>query len=116
MVIKAAWQRLEPHLLVDSHHGYQSRCERNPHARTGDGLIQASETYTAVQAWQVLNQPTIAFNANFFDIRGQKGASWRSTGCTSPLGTYVANTHGQGPINHAATGPRPSVSKQGVAS
>ena len=50
MVIKAASQRLEPHLLVDSHHGYQSRCERNPHARTGDGLIQASETYTAVQA------------------------------------------------------------------
>ena len=52
MVIKAASQRLQPHLLVDSHHGYQARCERDPRARTGDGLVQASETYTAVQAWQ----------------------------------------------------------------
>src|SRR6201999_2306687 len=42
MIIKGASQRLQPHLLVDSHHGYQSRCERDPRARTGDGLIQAS--------------------------------------------------------------------------
>src|ERR1700761_6608218 len=65
MIIKAASQRLEPHLLVDSHQGRQSRCERNPQARTSDGLMQASETYTAVQAWQALGQPTIAINANF---------------------------------------------------
>ena len=90
MVIKAASQRLEPHLLVDSHRGYQARCERNPRARTSDGLMQASETYTAVQAWQALGQPTIAINANFFDVRGQKGGSWRSTGCSSPLGTSTS--------------------------
>jgi hypothetical protein len=115
MIIKAASQRLEPHLLVDSHHGYQSRCERNPHARTGDGLIQASETYTAVQAWQALGQPTIAINANFFDIRGQKGGSWRSTGCSSPLGAYVDNTHGQGRANQAVTGTIPYAGKQGLS-
>jgi Phosphodiester glycosidase len=115
MIIKAASQRLEPHLLVDSHRGFQARCERNPRARTGDGLIQASETYTAVQAWQVLNQPTIAINANFFDIRGQKGGSWRSTGCSSPLGTYVDNTHGQGRANQAVTGTIPYAGKQGLS-
>jgi hypothetical protein len=100
---------------VDTHQGYQARCERNPRARTGDGLIQASETYTAVQAWQVLNQPTIAINANFFDIRGQKGGSWRSTGCSSPLGTYVDNTHGQGRANQAVTGTIPYAGKQGLS-
>ncbi|MGH3558105.1 MAG: phosphodiester glycosidase family protein, partial [Mycobacterium sp.] len=36
MIIKAASQRLSPHLLVDSHSGAQARCERNPGARTGD--------------------------------------------------------------------------------
>jgi len=60
MIIKAASQRLAPHLLVDSHRGFQARCERDPRARTGDGLMQASETYAPVQAWQVLGQPTIA--------------------------------------------------------
>src|ERR1700744_3400631 len=92
MIIKAASQRLAPHLLVDSHRGYQARCERDPRARTSDGLMQASETYPPVQAWQVLGQPTIALKANFFDIRGQKGGSWRSTGWSSPLGAYVDNT------------------------
>ncbi|EUA43968.1 putative lipoprotein lprO [Mycobacterium xenopi 4042] len=86
MIIKAASQRLSPHLLVDSHTGYQARCERNPGARTSDGLLQASEIYPPLQAWQVLGQPTIAINANFFDIRGQRGGSWKSTGCSSPLG------------------------------
>src|SRR5258708_39783415 len=114
MVIKAAWQRLEPHLLVDSHHGYQSRCERNPHARTGDGLIQASEAYTAVQAWQALGQPTIAINANFFDIRGQKGGSGRSTGCSSPLGADVDNTHGQRRAHQAVTGNIPDAGNPGL--
>jgi hypothetical protein len=73
MIIKSASQRVTPRLLVDSHSGYQSRCERDPRARTGEGLFQASETYSPLQAWQALGQPTIAINANFFDIRGAEG-------------------------------------------
>ena len=73
MIIKSASQRLAPRLLVDTHSGYQARCERDPRARTGEGLWQASETYSPLQAWQALGQPTIAINANFFDARGQKG-------------------------------------------
>ena len=115
MIIKGASQRLSPHLLVDSHRGVQARCERDPRARTGDGLMQASETYAPVQAWQVMGQPTIAINANFFDIRGQKGGSWRSTGCSSPLGAYVDNTHGQGHANQAVTGTIPYAGKQGLS-
>ncbi len=68
-------------------------------ARTGEGLWQASEIYTPLQAWQALGPPTIAINANFFDVRGQKGGSWKSTGCSSPLGAYVDNTRGQGRAN-----------------
>jgi hypothetical protein len=75
MIIKAASQRLSPHLLVDSHTGAQARCEHNPAARTGEGLMQASETYAPLQAWQALGQPTIAINANFFDVRGQERAA-----------------------------------------
>lgn len=104
MTIKNASSRLHPRLLVDSHQGYQSRCERTPGARTAEGLWQASETYTPLQAWQALGGPTIAINANFFDIRGQKGGSWRTTGCSSPLGVYVDNTRGQGRANTAVTG------------
>ena len=115
MIIKGASQRLAPHLLVDSHSGYQSRCERDPRARTGDGLLQAAEIYSPLQAWQVLGQPTIAINANFFDIRGQQGGSWRSTGCSSPLGTYVDNTHGKGRANQAVTGTIPYAGKQGLS-
>ncbi len=103
MVIKQASQRLEPHLLVDTHAGAQARCERM-NVRTGDGSLQASEIYSPVQAWQILGQPTIAVNANFFDIRGQQRGSWRSTGCSSPLGAYVDNTRGQGRANQAVTG------------
>ena len=77
--------------------------------------MQASETYAPVQAWQVMGQPTIAINANFFDIRGQKGGSWRSTGCSSPLGAYVDNTHGQGRANQAVTGTIPYAGKQGLS-
>ena len=84
--------------------GYQGRCERDPRARTGEGLWQASEIYAPLQAWQALGQPTIAINANFFDVRGQKGGSWKSTGCSSPLGAYVDNTRGQGRANAAVTG------------
>jgi hypothetical protein len=116
MIVKSASQRLSPHLLVDTHRGYQARCERNPRARTADGLWQASETYSPLQAWHVLGQPTIAINANFFDIRGQKGGSWRSTGCSSPLGAYVDNTRGMGRANQAVTGTVAYAGKQGLSS
>ena len=104
MIIKNATGRLSPHLLVDTHQGDQARCENNPGARTGEGLWQASELYAPLQAWQRMGQPTIAINANFFDVRGQKGGSWRQTGCSSPLGAFVDNTQGQGRANQAVTG------------
>jgi hypothetical protein len=115
MIIKSASQRLTPRLLVDSHSGYQSRCERTPGARTNEGLFQASETYSPLQAWQALGQPTIAINANFFDIRGQKGGSWKTTGCSSPLGAWVDNTRGQGRANVAVTGTIAYAGKQGLS-
>jgi hypothetical protein len=115
MIIKAASQRLTPRLLVDSHSGYQARCERDPRARTSEGLWQASETFTPLQAWKALGSPTIAINANFFDIRGQKGGSWKSTGCSSPLGAYVDNTRGQGRANAPVTGTIAYAGKQGLS-
>jgi hypothetical protein len=115
MIIKSASQRLTPRLLVDSHSGYQARCERTPGARTGEGLWQASEIYTPLQAWQALGSPTIAINANFFDVRGQKGGSWKSTGCSSPLGAYVDTTRGQGRANAAVTGTIAYAGKQGLS-
>jgi phosphodiester glycosidase len=115
MIIKSAAQRLAPRLLVDTHSGYQGRCERDPRARTSEGLWQASEIYTPLQAWQALGQPTIAINANFFDVRGQKGGSWKSTGCSSPLGAYVDNTRGQGRANAAVTGTVAYAGKQGLS-
>ncbi len=115
MILKAASQRLSPHLLVDSHRGHQARCEHNPGARTGDGLLQASEAYEPLQAWQLLGRPTMAVNANFFDIRGQKGGSWRSTGCSSPLGAYVDNTRGQGRANQPVTGTIAYAGAQGLS-
>jgi hypothetical protein len=115
MIIKSASQRLAPRLLVDTHSGYQARCERDPRARTGEGLLQASEIYTPLQAWQALGQPTVAINANFFDVRGQQGGSWKSTGCSSPLGAYVDNTRGQGRINTAVTGTVAYAGKQGLS-
>jgi hypothetical protein len=115
MIIKAAAQRLSPRLLVDSHSGDQARCERDSRARTGEGLWQASEVYPPLQAWQALGQPTIAINANFFDVRGQKGGSWKSTGCSSPLGAYVDNTRGQGRANAAVTGTIAYAGKQGLS-
>ena len=115
MIIKSASQRLAPRLLVDTHSGYQARCERDPRARTGEGLWQASEIYTPLQAWQALGQPTIAINANFFDVRGQRGGSWKSTGCSSPLGAYVDNTLGQGRANAAVTGTVAYAGKQALS-
>lgn len=115
MIVKAASQRLSPRLLVDTHQGYQARCERTPGARTREGLAQAAETYTPLQAWQVLNRPTIAINANFFDVRAQQAGSWKSTGCSSPLGTYVDNTGGQGLANVAVTGTIAYAGKQALS-
>lgn len=115
MIIKSASQRLAPRLLADSHAGYQARCERDPRARTSEGLLQASETFSPLEAWQALGQPTIAINANFFDVRGQQGGSWKSTGCSSPLGAYVDNTRGLGRTNAAVTGTLAYAGKQGLS-
>jgi hypothetical protein len=115
MTIKNAAGRVQPRLLVDSHQGSQARCERDGGARTGEGLWQASEIYSPLQAWQALGQPTFAINANFFDVRGQKGGSWKSTGCSSPLGAYVDNTRGQGRANTAVTGTIAYAGKQGLS-
>jgi hypothetical protein len=115
MIFKNASTRLTPHLLVDSHGGAQSRCERNPRARTAEGLWQASETYPPLQAWQALGMPTVAVNANFFDIRPQQGGSWKDTNCSSPLGAYVDNTRGQGRANAAVTGTVAYAGKQALS-
>jgi hypothetical protein len=56
-----------------------------------------------------------SINANFFDVRGQKGGSWKSTGCSSPLGAYVDNTRGQGRANAAVTGTVAYAGKQGLS-
>jgi hypothetical protein len=114
MTIKNASAKMNPHLLVDTHAGAQARCEHDPRARTADGLSQASETYPPLQAWQVLGMPTIAINANFFDVRPQIGGSWKSTGCASPVGAYVDNTHGQGRANMAVTGTLAYAGKQAL--
>lgn len=104
MIIKNASARLTPHLLVDTHQGIQALCEHKPGARASDGSWQASELYTPLNAWQRMGQPTIAVNANFFDIRSQQAGSWRQTGCSSPLGAFVDNTHGLGRANQPITG------------
>lgn len=115
MIIKNASSRLAPHLLVDTHQGVQARCEHKPGARTHDGLWQASELYTPLNAWQRMGQPTIAINANFFDVRPQLAGSWRQTGCSSPLGAFVDNTNGQGRANQAVTGTAAYPGKQGLS-
>lgn len=115
MIIKAASQRLSPKLLVDTHQGPQARCERTPGARTAEGLPQSAETYAPQQAWQVLGQPAIAINANFFDVRPQLGGSWKVTGCSSPLGAYVDNTGDFGRANTVATGTLAYAGKQALS-
>ena len=115
ITVKSASQRLSPRLLVDTHQGYQARCERTPGAHTREGLWQASETFTPVQAWQVLGGPDIAINANFFDVRTQVGGSWKVTGCTSPLGTYIDNTGDHGRANLAVTGTLAYAGKQALS-
>ncbi len=115
MVLKGAAERLSPRLLVDTHQGAQARCEHTPGARTAEGLAQASETFAPQQAWQLLGQPTIAVNANFFDVRPQLGGSWKNTGCTSPLGAYVDNTGDMGKTNVAVTGTLAYAGKQALS-
>jgi hypothetical protein len=115
MVVKGAAARLTPRLLVDTHQGAQARCERTPGARTAEGLSQAAETFAPQQAWQLLGQPTIAVNANFFDVRPQLGGPWKLTGCSSPLGAYVDNTGDQGKANMAVTGTVAYAGKQALS-
>lgn len=115
MIVKAVSQRLSPRLLVDTHQGYQARCERTPGARTQEGLMQAAETYDPLQAWQALKQPTIAINANFFDVRSQQGGSWKTTRCSSPLGAYIDNTGSWGKANMAVTGTLAYAGKQALS-
>lgn len=115
MIVKSASTRLTPRLLVDTHLGAQARCERTPGARTREGLPQASETYSPLQAWQVLGRPAIAVNANFFDVRSQRGGSWKTTGCTSPMGAYVDNTGGAGRANLSVTGTLAYAGKQALS-
>jgi hypothetical protein len=62
-----------------------------------------------------LGQPTIAINANFFDVRGQQGGSWKTTACSSPLGAYVDNTRGQGSANVPLTGTIAYAGKQALS-
>ena len=115
MVVKAASQRIAPRLLVDTHQGFQARCERTPGARTAEGLMQASDTYTPLQAWQALGQPTVAINANFFDVRSQQAGSWKNTGCSSPLGTYIDATGSLARANVAVTGTLAYAGKQALS-
>ncbi len=115
MVLKGAAARLAPRLLVDTHQGAQARCERTPGARTAEGLPQSAETFTPQQAWQLLGQPTIAVNANFFDVRPQRGGSWKVTGCSSPLGAYIDNTGDLGKTNMAVTGTLAYAGKQALS-
>ncbi len=115
MVLKAAARKLSPRLLVDTHQGAQARCEGTPWARTRDGQMQAAETYTPADAWQALGRPTIAVNANFFDVRPQTFGPWKLTGCTSPLGAYVDNTGDLGRANVAVTGSPAYAGKPGLS-
>lgn len=115
IVLKSAAGRLSPHLLVDTHQGLQARCEQTPGTRTRDGLMQAAETYTPLQAWQMLGRPRIAINANFFDVRRQGAGRWKQIGCTSPLGAYVDNTGESGRANVAVTGSVPYAGKQALS-
>lgn len=115
MVLKSAAARLAPRLLVDTHQGAQARCEHTAGARTAESLPQSAETYAPQQAWQILGQPTIAVNANFFDVRPQRGGSWKFTGCSSPLGAYVDNTGDLGKTNMAVTGTLAYPGKQALS-
>lgn len=93
-------QFLTPHLLGDTHQGDAARCENNPNARlAANGELQQAEIYTPDQAWQLLNKPLVALNANYFEIRPQlNNTSWKTNLCSTPLGIYFDNISG-GPTN-----------------
>lgn len=84
-----------------------------PPARAPEGLAQAAETYTPLQAWQVLNRPTIAINANS-SMCGQQAGS-KPPIAVHHWGTYVDNTGGQGRANVAVTGTVPYAGKQALS-
>ena len=63
-----------------------------------------------------MGQPTIAINANFFDVRGRRRAARGAPPvAASPLGAFVDNTHGQGRANEAVTGTVAYPGKQGLS-
>ena len=70
MIIKAACGRLAPRLLVDTHQGAQARCESTPGARTREGLPQASETYTPLQALSGGDEVWTALSTLILPVRG----------------------------------------------
>lgn len=85
-------QYLTPHLLGDTHIGDAARCEENQNAVTADGTLQFAELYTPEQAWQRLDRPLVALNANYFDTRPQgNNTTWNSNLCSTPLGIYFDN-------------------------
>lgn len=122
MIIKNAAGRLSPHLLVDTHQGDQARCENNPGARTGEGLWQASELYAPLQAWQRMGQPTIAINANFFDVRGQRavrgarpGAAHRwAPSWTTPMAGAAPTRRSRAPSPIPASRVSPAAARAGA--
>ncbi|EJD6080715.1 hypothetical protein AB7360_03700 [Providencia alcalifaciens] len=80
-----------PHLLGDTHEGEAERCEYNVYA-TVSGEHQDAEIYTPHEAWNKLDQPLVALNANFFDVRRQEAhTDWKMNGCSSPVGMYYDN-------------------------
>ncbi|BBU99163.1 hypothetical protein AB6H26_01855 [Providencia hangzhouensis] len=80
-----------PHLLGDMHKGKSERCEYNVYA-TVDYQHQNAEIYTPYEAWQELDGPLVALNANFFDVRKQAAqTNWKMNRCSSPMGMYYDN-------------------------
>lgn len=85
-------QYIAPHLLGDTHQGDASRCENNGNAKTADGTLLEAEMYTPDQAWEKLERPLVALNANYFDTREQlNNTTWRDSLCSTPLGIYFDN-------------------------
>ena len=115
IVIKAAAQRLSPKLLVDTHQGAQARCERTPGRAPPRGSPRQRKSMPRNRLGRCWGQPAIAINANFFDVRRQRGGSWKVTGCSSPLGAYVDNTGELGRANVAVTGTVAYAGKQALS-
>ena len=115
MIIKSASQRLAPRLLVDSHGGYQARCERTrgrAPAKVCGRPPRSTRRCRHGRRWasrRSRSTPTSSMCA------GRAGGSWKSTGCSSPLGAYVDNTRGQGRANAAVTGTIAYAGKQALS-